>query len=94
MKIKWLDSAIDNLSNIADYIAEDNPQKARQLVSKIRSAISNLSKQPSMGRIGRVQGTRELIIVGTAYLIIYRLKPDSVEILRVLHGAQKWPPAN
>ncbi len=94
MKIQWLDSAIDNLSNIADYIAEDNPQKARQLVSKIRVAISNLSKHPSMGRIGRVQGTRELVIVGTAYLIIYRLKPDNIEILRVLHGAQKWPPAN
>lgn len=94
MKIKWLNSAIDNFSNIADYIAEDNPQKARQIVSKIRSAISNLSKQPSMGRLGRVQGTRELVIVGTPYLIIYRLQQGNIEILRVLHGAQKWPPSN
>lgn len=94
MKIKWLDSAIDNLSNIADYIAEDNPQKARHLVSKIRSAIANLAKQPAMGRPGRVQGIREIVIVGTPYLIVYRLQHDSIEILRVLHSSQKWPPSN
>ncbi|KAF0249263.1 MAG: RelE/StbE family addiction module toxin [bacterium] len=94
MKIKWVDSAIDNLAGIADYIAENNPEKARNIVRKIRSAISNLSKQPAMGRLGRVQGTKELVIVGTPYLIVYRIQQQNIEILRVLHGAQKWPPTN
>jgi toxin ParE1/3/4 len=94
MKIKWVDSAIDNLASMADYIAENNPEKARSIVGKIRSSISNLSKQPAMGTLGRVQGTRELVIVNTPYLIVYRIQQQNIEILRVLHGAQKWPPTN
>jgi len=94
MKIKWVNSAIDNLSNLADYIAEDNPVKARKLISKIRAAISNLAQQPAMGRPGRVENTRELVIVGTPYIVIYRIQNKEIEILRVLHGAQKCPPNN
>jgi toxin ParE1/3/4 len=45
-----------------------------------------------MGRIGRVPGTRELIVGGTPWIIVYRVRADAVEIIRVLHGAQKWPP--
>jgi toxin ParE1/3/4 len=44
-----------------------------------------------MGRPGRVKGTRELVIVGTPYIVAYRIKGDAVQVLRVLHGAQKWP---
>ncbi len=94
MKVKWVNSAIDNLSNLADYIAEDNPLKARKLISKIRAAISKLAQQPAMGRPGRVENTRELVTVGTPYIVIYRIQNQEIEILRVLHGAQKWPPNN
>ena len=43
------------------------------------------------GRVGRVEGTRELVVAGTAYLIPYRIKGDDVQLLRVFHEAQKWP---
>jgi toxin ParE1/3/4 len=46
-----------------------------------------------MGRPGRVQGTRERVITGTPYLVVYRVRHE-VEILRVLHGAMRWPPGD
>jgi plasmid stabilization system protein ParE len=46
---------------------------------------------PQMGRSGRIEGTRELVISGTPYIAAYRIDGDAVRILRVLHGAQQWP---
>lgn len=91
MKIKWLQTALDNIAHIADYTAERDPTAARRLVSKIRLSINNLAKQPAMGRPGRVEGTRELVIIGTPYIVVYRLKSGRIEILRVLHSSQRWP---
>lgn len=92
MQIKWLSSALNNIEHIASYIAADNPTAARQVITRIKEATDHLAEQPEMGRIGRVVETRELIITGTPYLVIYRIKNRSVEILRVLHTKQKWPP--
>lgn len=50
-----------------------------------------LSNFPSMGRPGRVSGARELVVSGTPYIIPYRVRDEEVEILRVFHGARKWP---
>jgi toxin ParE1/3/4 len=44
-----------------------------------------------MGRPGRVTGTRELVISGTPFVVIYRLQEQSIEVLRLLHSAQQWP---
>ena len=58
----------------------------------IEEAVRRLADHPRMGRPGRVKGTRELVISGTPYVIAYRVKRDAVVILRLLHGAQRWPP--
>jgi toxin ParE1/3/4 len=50
-----------------------------------------LANHPHMGRAGRIKGTRELVVSGTPYVIAYRVEPDAVVILRLLHGAQRWP---
>jgi len=44
------------------------------------------------GRRGRVPRTRELVIQRTPYIAIYALRSDLVFILRIVHGAQQWPP--
>ena len=53
-----------------------------------------LADHPEAGRRGRLGGTRELVIPRTAFLPIYRIdrEAQTVEILRLLHGAQQWPP--
>jgi plasmid stabilization system protein ParE len=50
-----------------------------------------LATSPAIGRPGRIEDTRELVIAGMAYIVPYRLRADAVEIIAVLHSAQRWP---
>ncbi|MCK5232247.1 MAG: type II toxin-antitoxin system RelE/ParE family toxin [Desulfobulbaceae bacterium] len=92
MQIRWTKKAIDDLQALRIYVEQDKPQAAKKLVLKILSMVEeDLILQPGMGRPGRKAGTRELIIPGTPYLVPYRIKNNCLEVLRVLHGAMRWP---
>jgi toxin ParE1/3/4 len=91
MRVRWLRAALANLDAEAEYIAEDNPAAAGRVVQKILRAVDLLKENPAMGRAGRVAGTRELVVAETPYIIPYRVRGDTVEILRVFHAARKWP---
>lgn len=91
MKIRWLLKAVNDLEDLHEYIAIDNPTAASRQVELILETAARLSENTSMGRRGRVKGTRELVIPKTPYITVYRVKHDVLEILRVLHGARKWP---
>jgi toxin ParE1/3/4 len=88
MGVKWLANALQSLGNIADHIATDNPERAITFAREIREKTQLLSDFPSIGRAGRVAGTRELVAQKN-YIIIYRMKDENVEIIRVHHVAQK-----
>jgi toxin ParE1/3/4 len=89
--IVWTPRAQQHLMGISAYIAQDNPTAARQTVDRIRDAVAHLTTHPAMGRVGRITGTRELVIAGTPYIVAYRVRKRSVRILAVLHSAQRWP---
>lgn len=91
MRVKWLRRAEKSLEAIADYIAQDNPRAAYEVIMAVRRAGEALGRHPRMGRPGRVEGTREMTVPGTPFLIPYRIKGDAVEILHVFHGARRWP---
>lgn len=91
MRVRWLRKALANLDEEAEYIAKDNPAAAGRLVLRILAEAELLRDNPPMGRAGRVPGTRELVVAGTPYIVPYRVRDELVEILRVLHGARKWP---
>ena len=91
MKIKWLRKALLNLQEEAEYIALDSPESARHVVLQILEQIDQLTEYPESGRLGRIDGTRELVVTGTTYIVPYRIKGHSIEILRVFHSARKWP---
>lgn len=91
MRVRWLSLALRNLKEEADYIAKDDPQAPTRIVAKIESTVAMLADQPSLGRAGRLPGTRELVIVGTPYLVPYRVRNECVDILRVFHGRRRWP---
>ena len=61
------------------------------MIERIRTAVERLAASPAIGRPGRVADTRELVIPGTPYIIPYRVKSDVVQIITVLHSAQRWP---
>jgi addiction module RelE/StbE family toxin len=91
VKVVWLRRADRHLEAIADRIAQDSPVAAYAMTMRIRRAGSSLAEMPHVGRSGRVAGTRELVIVGTPYLIAYRVRETEIQILSVLHGRQQWP---
>ena len=64
---------------------------AERMVERIRDSVDQLTQFPSLGRTGRVSGTRELIIDGTPFIVPYRVREDAIEIIAVFHAAQRWP---
>jgi toxin ParE1/3/4 len=91
MKPAWTRAAIRDLTQIREYIARENPDAAREIALKIVDASERIIQFPEVGRLGRVKGTRELIVPGTHYLIIYRMKKKAIHFARVRHGSQEWP---
>lgn len=89
MRIKWLRAALGDLDAIAAHIADDSPVAARRFVSRLVGRIDHLSAHPAIGRPGRVVGTRELVF--PPYIVPYRVRGNIIEILRVFHGAQRFP---
>jgi addiction module RelE/StbE family toxin len=79
------------LEDIRERIASDNPAAAQRMVERIRVAVERLTGFPASGRPGRVADTRELIISGTPYIVPYRVNGDVVQIITLLHSAQRWP---
>lgn len=92
MNIVWSPEAIQDLISLRAYIAEESPAGARRIVLRILDDVERLlPDNPHMGRPGRVPGTRELVIPRTPYIVPYRTQGESIQILRVYHGARRWP---
>jgi addiction module RelE/StbE family toxin len=80
-----------DLEEIDAWYSARDPVAAEHLVGRIFQAAQGLAVFPEMGRAGRVEGTRELVVTDTPYLVAYRVRGEVVEIARVLHHARAWP---
>lgn len=89
-QIAWSRQAIKDMTRIGRHIAADSPAHADKLLDQIAAKVIPLATYPKIGRLGGKPGTRELV-VHTHYLVIYRVPPDSITILRIKHVARKWP---
>lgn len=90
LNLEWKATAIADLLAIVDYISDDNPNAAQALKDEIEAKTSRLLDNPQLYRVGRVDGTREMV-VRPNYIVIYAEDFKVVTILRVLHAAQQWP---
>jgi toxin ParE1/3/4 len=91
VKLEWSEYALSDREQIYDYIDANNPLAAIAVDERIQEALERLLRFPMSGRIGRVEGTRELVIVPTPYIAAYRVADKTIRVLRILHGAQEWP---
>lgn len=92
MRIRWTEPAARDLTQVCDYLQErDSPAVARRVALAIHKSVRSLLKFPRRGRPGRVEGTRELVLAGLPYVVVYRIREEVVEVCRILHGAQQWP---
>ncbi len=91
LPIIWTRQAARDLLQAHEYIAADRKDAADRQLLLIYRATDSLHLYPEKGRIGRVVGTRELVVTGTSYIVVYRLRAGSLRILAILHGARRWP---
>lgn len=91
MRLTWGPRARRDLHDLVAYIAEESPQRAELMAQRILTTAQLLSKMPGIGRPGRVQGTRERIAGRTPYILAYKVASGRIRILRVYHGARRWP---
>ena len=87
------DTAKAELLHQVAYIRERNPEAAQRQRQRISRAVAFLRGSPGLaGRPGRVEGTRELVVTGTPFVLIFEVNANRIEIVHVLHGRQNWPP--
>lgn len=87
----WSPAALDDLTSIHDFIAEDSPAAAQRVVETIYEYVEEQLSLPRTGRPGRVAGTYELVIPKLPYIVPYRLIDGQIEIARVYHTSRLWP---
>jgi addiction module RelE/StbE family toxin len=89
LTIRWTDVAAGDLESIYEFVVQQNRSAADKVINRTLSAIDVLERFPEMGRPGRVEGTRELVVA--PFIVAYRVRRSEVQILSILHAARKWP---
>ena len=91
MKVRWSPEAAVDFTALVEYIRKENSSAADRVAHSIYDGITSLTSFPNRGRLGRVKGTRELVLSPLPFIAVYRVTKTFVEIARVLHGSQRWP---
>jgi len=91
MELRWTEEAAADLERIADYLFEETPEHAPELVRALYKAPSVLLAFAYRGRPGKKEGTRELVLSPLPYIVVYEIRREIIRIVRILHGAQRWP---
>ena len=91
MRLRWTPPAADDLYNIVRHIQQDNVDAAADVAQTLYDGCDSLRKFPYLGRKGRIADLRELVFPGLPYIVVYRIQGQTVELLRIYHGAQDRP---
>jgi addiction module RelE/StbE family toxin len=92
--IEWTEQATQQLDQASAYITLSNSQEvAAQITMHIVTSVQQLATFPMSGRLGRVPGTRELVISNSPFVVAYCIEKERIVILAIYHGAQQWPDA-
>lgn len=92
MNIVWSPLAVDRVSEIADYIAQDKPAAAEKWVRTLFSKVEQLKISPEIGRIvPEIENPQFRELIYGNYRIIYRFEAKQISILTIRHGKQILP---
>ena len=89
-QLRWKKQAAADQEKIANYLIAKTPERAAELVRGIYDAPTALATFPYRGRLESKQGTRELVLSPLPYIVVYQARGETVHVVRILHGAQKW----
>ena len=94
MKVHWTNTALEHLLSIYAYIAQESPVYADRTVDRLTRRSEQVALFPRSGRIVPDYDTSDIReVIERPYRIIYRIKPDQIDVLAVLHSAQQLPPS-
>ncbi|TDK36738.1 type II toxin-antitoxin system RelE/ParE family toxin [Rhizobium deserti] len=91
LPIRYTKRALGRLRHVGDWIGQDNPAAAERVVARIARSIDLLRDHPHKGRPGRLADTREFVLTDIPYIIVYRLMPNHIQIITIMHTSQRWP---
>jgi toxin ParE1/3/4 len=91
VKLLWSRYALEDRREIYAHIEADDPRAALRVDEAITTTIETLIDFSHVGRMGRVHGTREIVISHTPYVAAYKIDGNTIFMLRILHGARIWP---
>ncbi len=74
MELRWTQEAAADLERIADYLFEHTPDHAERLVRALYDAPATLLMFPNRGRLGKKEGTRELVMSPLPYIVVYTVR--------------------
>ncbi|HLO84023.1 MAG TPA: type II toxin-antitoxin system RelE/ParE family toxin [Nostocaceae cyanobacterium] len=90
MKVFWTETAVNHLSSIYSYIAQNSPQYAQRLVERLTNRSEQIAQFPLSGRIVPEFESKQIReVIEGSYRIIYYIKPEQIDIIAVLHGSQQ-----
>ena len=91
MRLRYSGHARDDLESLFEYIAENDAAAAQKVSRIIRAGVDRLLQFPAYGRGGDVEGTRQFVVAGVPYIVIYEIEDEMITILRIYHTAQDRP---
>ncbi len=91
MRVRWTELALLDLDSIAEYLTGQSAEVTVSQLRLVQASVRSLSLFPGRGRPGRIEGTRELVVAASPYIVAYRERDGYVEVLAVIHGAKQWP---
>ena len=92
MKIVWSPLAVERISEIVDYIAQDKPLAADKWIHTVFSKIEQLQSNPEIGRIVPEINDRQFrVLIYGNYRIIHHIETKQISMLTIRHGKQILP---
>jgi len=93
MKLRWTPRAVADLEEISDYLVAASPQAWEHLLQRLERLSEAILDFPLMGKAGLVPGTREFVVSGTPYILVFQVKDDAVVIVSVRDARMRLPPS-
>lgn len=91
LTLKFSDGFIADLVDIANFYEEKQAGLGNRFGKNLEKHVLLLENQPNIGRIGKVFGTRELILSDFPYIVVYRVRKTLVQLLLIYHQSRKYP---
>jgi len=91
MNVIWSAASVKHLQQVVEYLQGESSGGAITIRRKILETVRRIGQMPNSGRIGRIDGTREAVVLRSPYIVVYQVSAEAVEILGIWHGARLWP---